>query len=238
MIMPTVQVSFEQAVYGSFPFWHRGYAVLAQSAGCRREWLTELKSVCQRYGEPTAAARQANALFALPLECGPWVVAGVYPLGCDDRDRPGALAFHALFLTRWAYRWAGADPFVFASVIRRDWGPADEERTLPTGCWTFRRTIQKSSRSSPLLETEQQRLGLVVRALTAGRRVIVQSSEPIDELARGVWQALPRHVRLRASVATRAFDNANHFDLVALPSLLRTKLDPSDLFLALQHTAP
>ena len=33
MIMPTVQVRFEQAVYGSFPFWNRGYGVLARSAG-------------------------------------------------------------------------------------------------------------------------------------------------------------------------------------------------------------
>ena len=34
-------VRFEQAVYGSFPFWNRGYGVLARSAGCRPEWLAD-----------------------------------------------------------------------------------------------------------------------------------------------------------------------------------------------------
>ena len=54
MIKLPVKVRFEQAVYGSFPFWHRGYAVLAHSAGCRPEWLAELRTVCQRCGEPPA----------------------------------------------------------------------------------------------------------------------------------------------------------------------------------------
>ena len=45
-------IRFEQAVYGSFPFWNRGYGVLAHSTGCRPEWLAELRDVCQRYGEP------------------------------------------------------------------------------------------------------------------------------------------------------------------------------------------
>ena len=35
--MPTVRVRFEQAVYGSFAFWDRGYALLAHSPGCRPE---------------------------------------------------------------------------------------------------------------------------------------------------------------------------------------------------------
>ena len=37
------------------------------------------------------------------------------------------------------------------------------------------------------------------------------------------------------SVATWAFDNANHFDLVALPKLAGVALDASDLILALEH---
>ena len=43
--MPTVRVRFEQAVYGSFPFWDRGYALLAHSPGCRPEWLAEFAAV-------------------------------------------------------------------------------------------------------------------------------------------------------------------------------------------------
>jgi len=235
MILPTVQVRFEQAVYGSFPFWHRGYGVLARSAGCRPEWLAELRTVCQRYGEPLAGTPQADGLFALPLKSGPWMIVGVHPLGCDDRDRPGALAFHALFVARWAYRWAGADPFAFASVLRRDWGPADQDRGLPAGCWTIRRANRRSSPSNPAMDTGQERLALIVTALTQRRRVVVQSNEPIDDLARSVWAALPRHVRARATAATWAFDNANHFDLIALPKLARVPLDASDLILALEH---
>jgi len=235
MIMPTVQVRFEQAVYGSFPFWHRGYGVLAQSARCRPEWLAELRTVCQRYGEPPAGTPPADGLFALPLKSGPWMIVGVHPLGCDDRDRPGALAFHALFVGRWAYRWAGADLFAFAAATRPDWSPADQDRSLPTGCWTIRRASRRSSPSNPAIDTGDQRLAAIVTALTQGRRVVVQSNEPIDALARSVWHALPGQVRRRASAATWAFDNANHFDLVALPRLARVPLDASDLIVALEH---
>jgi len=224
-------------VYGSFPFWHRGYAVLARSAGCRPEWLAELQIVCQRYGEPPAGTAPADGFFALPLKSGPWMIVRVHPLGCDDRDRPGALAFHALFIGGWAYRWAGADPFAFAGATRRDWCPADQDRCLPAGCWTIRRTNRKSSPSNPAVATDLQRLALIVTALTQGRRVVVQSSEPIDALARSVWHALPRHVRRRASTATWAFDNANEFDLVALPKRARVPLGASDLILALEHAA-
>ena len=56
---------FEQAVYGSFPFWNRGYGVLAHSAGCRPEWLAELRHVCQRYGEPPAARSPFRRLLRL-----------------------------------------------------------------------------------------------------------------------------------------------------------------------------
>src|SRR3954466_7946313 len=47
-------VRFEQAVYGSFPFWDKGYAVLAQSPGCRPEWLAGLRAAGQRDGEGAA----------------------------------------------------------------------------------------------------------------------------------------------------------------------------------------
>ena len=85
------KVRFEQAVYGTFPFWHRGYGVLAHSAGCRPEWLAELRTVCQRFGEPPAGGREADAIFALRLERGPVLIAGVHPQGRDDQERPGAL---------------------------------------------------------------------------------------------------------------------------------------------------
>ena len=235
MIIPIVRVRFEQAVYGSFSFWNRGYSVLARSAGCRPEWLAELRSVCQRYGEPPSGAAEADSLFALRLESGPWMIVGVHPRGHDDQDRPGALAFHALFIGRWAYGWTGADPFAMAGALQREWTPADQERILPEGCWTIRRFDRPTSDSSLATANADERLAPIVAALTQRRRVAVQSSEPIDGLARDVWHALPRRVRRRVSVATWAFDNANHFDLVALPKLAGVALGHSDLILSLEH---
>ena len=134
----TRQIHYEQAVYGSFPFWRRGYAVLAKSAGCRDEWLDALRLAGQRFGErPTGVADHAS-LFALRLPRGPWMIVGVFPNGCDDQGRPGALAFHGLFVSRWMYFWAGRNPFGFARVMRRDWSEADENVALPAGAWLCR----------------------------------------------------------------------------------------------------
>jgi hypothetical protein len=233
MIKLPVNVRFEQAVYGSFPFWHRGYAVLARSAGCRPEWLAELRMVCQRCGEPPTGAMVAASLFALRLKCGSWMIVGVYPQGYDDQDRPGALAFHAIFVGRWAYRWIGADPFALTGALRRDWTAADRDRSLSAITWT----ISGNRTPSPSIpgSDDDPRLAQIVTALTQGRRVVVQSSEPIDGLARSVWHALPRSVRHGATVATWAFDNANQFDLVGLPKLAGVALNASDLIFALEH---
>jgi hypothetical protein len=235
MIIPALKVRFEQAVYGSFSFWNRGYSVLARSAGCRPEWLAELRSVCQRYGEPPWGAAEADSLFALRLQSGPWMIVGVHPQGHDDQDRPGALAFHALFVGRWVYWRTGADPFAVAGALQREWSAKDQERILPQGCWTIPPSDRPAADPSLATGNVDERLAAIVAALTQGRRVVVQSSEPIDELARGVWRALPFRVRRRVTVATWAFDNANHFDLVALPKLAGVALRPSDLILALEH---
>src|SRR5262249_27747939 len=125
-MMPlSLRVHFEQAVYGSFPFWNRGYGLLARSAGCRPEWLEVLKQACPRYGARPTGVADAAALFAKRLDRGPWMIVGVSPQGADDTGRPGALAFHALFIGMWTYARAGADPFEFAGILRRDWSIAD-----------------------------------------------------------------------------------------------------------------
>ncbi len=229
----SVLVQFEQAVYGSFRFWNRGYGVLARSAGCRPAWLDALKRACQGYGERPAGVADADGLFAKRIGRGPWMIVGVFPQGCDDAGRPGALAFHALFVGPWTYARAGADPFVFSELLRHDWGPDDQDAILPTGRATVRRAGYRAS-ADPAASVDDERRQAIVEALTHGRRVAVQSATPIDALARDVWRALPLRVRLRASVATRAFDNANHFDLVALPKLAGIAREPSDLVLASQ----
>ena len=220
---------FEQAVYGSFPFWSRGYGVLAHSPGCRPEWLDELRAVCKRYGEPPAGAPHVEGLFVLRLQSGPWLIAAVHSQGRDDLDRPGALAFHALFVSRLAYHWIGSDPFRLKPEFRHDWHPDDQDQPLPSGrlsWWPLR-----PPRAAP---DPEPRAHAIVAALTRRRRVIVQSTTPIDDLARNVWSLLPRRARVRASVATWAFDNANGFDLIALPKLTGLVLDPTDLILALE----
>ena len=236
MMPSAVNVRFEQAVYGSFPFWSRGYGVLARSADCRPEWLAALKSACQRYGERPAGVADADALFAKRTDRGPWMIVGVSPQGDDDAGRPGALAFHALFVAPWTYARAGADPFAFGGILRRDWSPADLDATLPPGSEIIRRAAYRPS-SDPGLPVVDERREPIVDALCQGRRIAVQSAGPIDALARDVWRALPFRVRLRASVATWAFDNANRFDLVALPKLAGVVRDPSDLILASSHDA-
>ena len=134
MIKLPATIRFEQAVYGNFPFWHRGYSLLCHSEGCRPEWLTEMRAVCQRYGEPPTGSAEADSVFVLRLKCGPWMIAGVHPQGYDDQDRPGSNGVSRNFCrTHGAYRWAGADPFAFTGAFRREWTPTDQNRRMPTG---------------------------------------------------------------------------------------------------------
>ena len=133
----------------------------------------------------------------------------------------------------WAYRWAGADPFAFAGAFRRDWNSFDHNRPLPMVTW--KAGDSRWARPSHFGLDPDPRPSAIVRAMAGGRRVIVQSSAPIDDLARSVWHALPRSVRRRATVATWAFDNANRFDLVGMAKLAGVDIDRSDLILVLEH---
>jgi hypothetical protein len=227
-----MRITFEQAVYGSFPFWNRGYGVLAHSAGCRAPWLSELRSVCQRYGEPPSSAASAAGFFALPLHSGPWLIAGVHSVGCDDLGRPGALAFHALFVSRFQYWLAGGDPFAFEREIRGDWCEQDQNRPLPSGQLS-RRLIDQPRPT----EGQSPQVARIVTALSQRRRVVVQSNEPISALAREVWGRLAGRVRMGTSVATWAFDTGNDFNLVALPKLKGIALDDSDVMLSVTGLA-
>jgi hypothetical protein len=218
------RMRFEQAVYGSFAFRDQGYAMLSQSPRCRPEWLADFRAACQRMGERPAGVPDRAGLFALPLPSGVWAVVGMSPQGLDDRGRPGALAFHALFLSRRDYRKAGCNPFAFAGLLRSDWD-ATTPALLPSGVWTVE--------VAPTPVSLDPRAGSVATALSRGRRVVIESAAPIDDLARQVWQTLPERVRRRASVSTWAFGNGNRFDLAAVPRLAgialdRSYLDPED----------
>src|SRR5579884_1447141 len=163
-----IRVRFKQAVYGSFPFWDRGYGILARSAGCRPEWLDALKRACQGYGERPAGVADADGLFVKRIGRGPWMIVGAFPQGCDDGGRPGALAFHALFVGRWMYARAGADPFVFSGLLRRVWSLEDRGIALPPGRATVRRAGYRAS-SDPAASVVDGRREAIIDALKQGR---------------------------------------------------------------------
>ncbi len=218
-------VRYEQAIYGSFPFWSRGYAVLSRSAGCRAEWLNALRLAGQRFGERPSGVAEEACLFALCLQRGPWMIVGVFPQGNDDQGRPGALAFHGLFVSRWTYRWSGASPFPFASALRRDWDKSDQDRLLPAG------RIVLAGQEPASAGVDDRRVETIVEAMRRGQKVVLASAHPIDDLAKAVWRRLPGRTRRRGSVATWAFSTANHFDLVAVPRLAGITPGPCELVL-------
>jgi hypothetical protein len=215
-------IRYEQAVYGSFPFWDKGYGVLAQSAGCRPEWIDELRTACQRFGERPreVAESEVRGLFTLPMVSGPRLIVGVSSPGSDDCGRPGALAFHALFVSLREYRRAGYDPFTLAGALRDDW--TTMIRDLPSGT----RTVTPAG-SGPTSAPDDRHAARIATALAQGRRVALEAAAPIDVLARQVWRYLPAWLRRKVSAATWAFANGNRFDLVALPRLFSYTLDAS-----------
>jgi hypothetical protein len=161
----------------------------------------------------------------------------VYPQGEDDQGRPGALAFHALFVGRWTYLRVGADPFAFAGALRRQWIAQDRDAALPAARYTIGQVPGTNAAPDEVGGMGKEWRESIIANLVHGHRVIVRSPEPIDNLARSVWQALPLSVRLRASVATWAFDNANCFDLVAVPKLAGVVHGDWDAILVLEDGA-
>src|SRR5262245_29399162 len=187
------RIRYEQAVYGSFPFWDRGYATWAHSPGCRPEWLDWLGATCPRIGPPPPG-ESTGGLCALRPDRETWAIIGTYDQGTDDRGRPGAVAFHALFLSARDHRELDGDPFRLAHRLRRDWGPDDRDldaviMDLP------------SPDTASTGEADEKARQLTSR-IARGERIGLPSKTPIDELAREVWRALPRSVRLRATLAT------------------------------------
>ena len=81
---------------------------------------------CCNLGERPAGVGRAG-LFALHCAAARGSSCAVSPQGVDDHGRPGALAFHGLFITPRDYRRAGADPFAFLPWLDDDWNDAAVE---------------------------------------------------------------------------------------------------------------
>jgi hypothetical protein len=180
--------------------------------------VNEFKMVCQRYGEPSRVVFDLwGACFSLRLASGPWAIVGVSGQGVDDHGRPGALAFHGLFVTPREFRKVGFDPFALAGALRREWGPLT---SLSLGVYS----IEPEATTSPEPTADAR---LIRDALVAGRRVVFESPGPATSLVRSAWLLLREGHRSRLSVATFAFGNGNQFDLMALPHVTVSGLDSS-----------
>ena len=215
--VPTlVTIRFEQAVYGSFAFRPDGYAMLASSPRCRSQWRDDFRTACQRIGEQPAGVSDRPSLFATRLPSGPWCVVGVFPQGSDDRGRPGALAFHGLFLSGRDYRELGGSPFPLRDVLRGQW---TETQSLDSGLASF-------VPETPGIPRSQRDLaGRIAKVLRLGWKAAVELPEPGDDLAREVWRRLPLKTRKHLSVGTWAFGNGNNFDLFIGPKLAGVAFD-------------
>ena len=208
----TSEIQVEQAVFGSFPFWDRGYDLLARSAACRPDWLAEFRAACAKIGERPRGVERASGLFAIRLTSGPWLIAGFSDAGRDDRGRPGALAFHGLFVADADYRHLDAWPFTLAESLRTRWGPDDLDRPLDS-----LRLQSGPDPSSGRVPGDDPMADAASAAILEGRAVVVESPSPIEELARLVWTALPKAVRARSSLATWTFAADSPFVLSGTP---------------------
>ncbi len=202
----TVHIRYEQAVYGSFPFRDQGYDLLAHSPGCAPEWLDWLKAVCPRLAPPPHEGTE-GALSVLRPDRDTWAIIGASERGADDRGRPGAIAFHALFLTDQDYRRTNGDPFPLMARFRFYWGPDDHSLTAETAEVT----------PSPQAPLPVKSLAYLVKAIQSGCRVRLPATSPMNERSQQVWQALPRRVRCRATLATWTVDRDLDCDLIAGP---------------------
>lgn len=226
-----VTVTAERAVYGSFPFSSRGYALIASSPGCADHWLRAFEQACTRIGEKPARLKLQRASFCLRIEDGPWMIVNVLNTGADNHGRPDALGFHAWFVSPRDYRKLGAAPFALECVnLEASTKPTPlEPRTLELEPFPSMRATNENSRP---MHTPSPDAALIARAIAHGGKVAIESEQTIEPLALCVWRRLPARIRQRASLATLAFGVDNRFDLVALPRLPANLLESGYLELS------
>ncbi|MFM7127736.1 MAG: hypothetical protein ACKO0V_00080 [bacterium] len=203
-------IECEQAIYGSFPFWDKGYALLAASDGCQKSWLDEFIRLCRSLGQPPGEASPEidSLLFASPLSSGQWVVALGSAQGCDDRGRPGAWAFHALFLSRADYRRAGASPFAFETCFRKRFQKEISLEKLAIEIATDKSHFVKSN-SATIHRT-------IINTMKQSKRIRILDENTSINSFREFWCVLPEKIRLARSITTMSFRHHSDFDIAAM----------------------
>ncbi len=221
----------EQAVYGSFPFWDRGYALLGHSPGCRADWLERFRRACQQFGErPRGVVLPAGqrCWFTLRAEAScPWTLVGVSEHGLDDRGRPGALAFHGLFVDDRTAKAIQFSPFALIPALRERFEPHDRDLdTIPVRPTTgpiigHQTTVTRNpgDRADSSIGSPVEDLDRWAEDLQRGRPRAVASPEPIDHWIGALWPRLTGRTRRRIALATWTFapTGIHDFDLRASP---------------------
>src|SRR5262249_41864955 len=137
-------------------------------------------------------------------------------LGRDDADRPGALGFHLLVLTRRDYANLSGDPFLLAEQFPADWKTRGDlaslswpEAPLPARTVAQVQAVLKNGDRAPLLGG--------VQALIDAGRLVFERPAPATDLLKKFWLLLPTSTRADIWPASFAFGNELGFDVLVVP---------------------
>lgn len=203
-------IECEQAIYGSFPFWDKGYALLAASPGCQPGWIDAFIKLCRSLGQPPGEASPDidSLLFTAPVAPGRWVIALGSAQGCDDRGRPGAWAFHALFLSHADYRRAGAWPQNFERYFKK---------TFHSGITLNQVSIEINTHiTTSLHENSLVINSAITNEIRHQKKVRIIHETPTIQRFSEFLSRLPEKTRLRRSMTTMSFRHNTDFDIAAI----------------------
>jgi hypothetical protein len=210
--------------------------LLAQSPGCRDDWLTEAEVLVAGFGDRPLGVACPGALFAHPL--GEDQVAVVHVADQYGTDAGHAVAgFHVLIIPRQAYERFLGDPFAVGRRLPPLW---QERAGLPIAMLAaeplpgrtiddVRRVLQRIKAGALREDREPEDVVLHTEensespALLGGAQVLVDGGRLVFERPRGdaglipaLWTLLPNSTRCRLWPASFAFGNALAFDALVV----------------------
>jgi hypothetical protein len=208
-------IAIEQAIYGNPE--RGGFRFLARSPGFVDDWLPLAEKMSSGFGDRPAGLACPGCVFAQPF--GPRHIAVVQAadLGSDDADRPGALGFRFLVLSRRDYTDLTGDPFLLAERFPPNWSARGD---LPALSWPHdsppgRRTVAQVQ--AALQNGDSPTLLGGAQALIDAGRLVFERPAPATDLLRRLWILLPVSSRAHLWPASFAFGNALKFDVLVVP---------------------